>query len=131
MLQFLMHYQSWKSLSDIQEAENIERDLIIRLGRKPTKKDFNDADLYHVWMALYRYRKKLQDNKFQDGFEKEYLLAIRQEIIKGKNRKFIKMIFKDIVLTLGPDKVDMLFDAIWKEHFDKRWQKYERAKKRN
>jgi hypothetical protein len=115
-------YRNWKNIGSIQEAEKMEREMMSRLDRDPTKKDFKDAGLYHVWMALYRYRRKMQQQNdvSRGGFSKEYLFAIRKQMLLNPlMRKHLGVILEDCVLALGPDEAEKILDKIWSRRFQK------------
>ncbi|HCZ10822.1 MAG TPA: hypothetical protein DHV16_00890 [Nitrospiraceae bacterium] len=92
-LQFEMKYKKWKGTDRIKEAEKIAEKLKFDLEKNPTKKDFVNAGLYNVWMALYRHRKKT-DQPFNNhnGFD---LFTIRKFIAYTEDKEFLKKLSKD------------------------------------
>jgi hypothetical protein len=118
---FVRRYRSWKNIQAIQEAERIEIDLAFQLKRQPSKRDFKEAGLYRVWMALYRYRRKMRQRSgiFNGWFLIEYLFDIRKEILNPAMKNQVVGILEDCVIALGPNETEDILDKIWRRRFHK------------
>jgi hypothetical protein len=101
----MKRYVSWKGPAGIRKAEGYERELREKLGRNPTKRDFCEAGLRHVWMALYRKR------RITTPGEKECAKiygSIEQDLLKSKG--LMEKVLVGMISTLGPDEFDAVLE---------------------
>jgi hypothetical protein len=106
----MRRYVSWKGPEGIREAEEYERELRKKLGREPTKRDFQEAGLYNVWMALYRKRRITSPG--EKKCEKTYY-SIEEGLLKSK--KLMNRMIAGIVSSLGPDEVEAMVARLRKK----------------
>lgn len=107
---YQMTYQCWKG-GGIEKAKALERDLGQQLGRSPTKGDYRRAGKGNVWMALYRYRRKLPQLDEQTC-ERKYD-RIREPLLRS--RKLMSKMVTDVCATLGPDPVEEMVQEFKKK----------------
>jgi hypothetical protein len=106
----MKRYESWKGPSGNRKAKLLESELREKLGRDPTKRDFQEAGIFNVWMVLYRKRKIIVSQ------EKE-CARIYRSIEEGllKSNELMERMIWGLISTLGPEEFEKMVDKIRKK----------------
>lgn len=108
-------YESWHKPEDILRAMEIQKNLRIRLGRQPSKRDFVKAGHYKVWMALYRHNKK-SDQETSNISQTLDVLAIRKWLGETKNLHLVEKVFSDCIHALTPDRAQDILNKMCRDN---------------
>lgn len=104
-------FKSWKGPDGYKRAEAIENRIRLELGKEPTKKDFKNAGLYNVWMALYRSRRKVPDRKESQRQYQSF------RVILLRNNELMEKVLYDLIATMGPTRIEEIINDVTKNRF--------------